>query len=153
MLGDMGHSPANETNHLQESLGAVCRDIVRRQVAVCLAVWLAVTVPVTCDHHLVMTLADSMDSSSPQHDHPAESAMAEHSMDTGHTASESPCSIGQHDAAQSIMTVLTLFTGVQPAAIRFQSPERLSALVSISALASPLTALPPPVPPPRSIQS
>ena len=120
-------SPGKVQNYPQETLGDIVRDIIRRQIAICLAVWLAIIVPISCEHHVVMTLADYVDTAVPQHDHQVSAALSQHLMSMSHNATDnSLCSLDQHDTAPRAMMLLTLFDGVLPITIRLQAPVNAS---------------------------
>jgi hypothetical protein len=133
-------SPGQVQSCPQETLGDIVRDIIRRQIAICLAVWLAVLVPVSCEHHVVMTLADHIDAPISQHDHGGSRA-----------PNQTLCTPGQHDTSPRAMTLLTLFAGVVPVTICLQAFVGASALQSASALSIQLPDFSPLDPPPRSI--
>src|SRR5205823_5041984 len=93
-LGDMRNPPGKE-HCPQETLNEIVRDIIRRQIAVCLALWLAVIVPISCEHHVLMTLADDMGVSIRGHDHQIVAGSSRDVMTMEQHSGELPCSFEQ----------------------------------------------------------
>jgi hypothetical protein len=129
-----------------ESLQPVVRELVRRHIAIFLALWITMAIPISCDHHAQMGLLD-LERAGHYGDLADAGAAHEHG-DQQRTDVE--CSLQDHPISPSAAMTLSLFVGALPIHT-FIPQEVISSPVSSVRDALPLQlALSPPDQPPRS---
>jgi hypothetical protein len=135
-----------------ESLQSVVLDLVRDQLAVFLTIWLAVVVPISCDHHAIMGLFDIDSMVEPQVGH---AGHAEHihadALHAGgvHDGSAGHAVDGHHPS--SLVSLMLTLTGVVPVMVIAEAQIQMSAVVAAPRLPGHDVQQTPPEPPPRAV--
>src|SRR4051794_25019710 len=94
----------------QESLQQVLLDMLRRQIAVFLVIWLVIAVPISCEHHEIMNVFGM--------EMPADMPPMPGMMHMHHTEHEAPvpstCSIDASSGAPMVTMAMSLYIAVMP---------------------------------------